>query len=47
MLERIGDGTADDSDRLRLAAWLPSGIYHARLLGVAGLDLLAELGAKP
>lgn len=48
LLERIGDGTADDSDRQRLAAWLPNGIFNARLVHrrdlAAGAVLLAELG---
>lgn len=47
LLERIGDGTADDSDRQRLAAWLPNGIFNARLVHrrdpAAGAALLAEL----
>lgn len=51
LLERIGDGTADDHDRARLAAWLPNGIHHARLVHdrdpAAGAELLAELGATP
>lgn len=51
LLERIGDGTADDSDRQRLAAWLPNGIFNARLVHwrdpAAGAALLAELGVVP
>ena len=51
LLERIGDGTADDSDRQRLRSWLPNGIFNARLVhrrdSTAGAALLAELGEVP
>lgn len=51
LLERIGDGTADDSDRQRLRSWLPNGIFNARLVHrrdpAAGAELLAELGVVP
>jgi len=48
LLERIGDGTADDTDRQRLRSWLPNGIFNARLVHrrdpAACAVLLAELG---
>jgi len=51
LLERIGDGTADDADRQRLRSWLPNGIYSARLVHrrdpAGGAAILAELGVVP
>ena len=51
LLERIGAGMADNNDRQRVAAWLPNGVFNARLVHdrdpTAGAELLAELGVVP